>query len=148
MSTIIAGIKAGFIGTVALSAIMIVKDMMGVMPELNVIHMLANMMGMSVMLGWVMHFMIGSFIWGIGFTVIYTLLPGKSATTKGISFGILAWLGMMIMVMPMAGAGIFGLNMGIVAPMMTLMLHVIFGWVMGRVFASQKVADDSEPATV
>tara|TARA_B110000967_G_C18766458_1_gene500673 strand:+ start:394 stop:618 length:225 start_codon:yes stop_codon:yes gene_type:complete len=54
MSTITAGIKAGFIGTVALSAIMIVKDMMGVMPELNVIHMLANMMGMSVMLGWVM----------------------------------------------------------------------------------------------
>ena len=90
MSTITAGIKAGFIGTVALSAIMIVKDMMGVMPELNVIHMLANMMGMSVMLGWVMHFMIGSFIWGIGFTVIYTLLPGKSATTKGISFAILA----------------------------------------------------------
>lgn len=38
MSTINAGIKAGFIGTVSLSAIMFVKDVMG----------------MSVMLGWVM----------------------------------------------------------------------------------------------
>jgi preprotein translocase subunit SecD len=54
MSTITAGIKAGLIGTVALSAIMFVKDMMGVMPELNVIHMMANMVGTSVMLGWVM----------------------------------------------------------------------------------------------
>ncbi|MBT6177607.1 MAG: hypothetical protein HOI23_10195 [Deltaproteobacteria bacterium] len=148
MSTITEGIKAGFIGTVAMSAIMFAKDMMGVMPELNVIHMLANMMGMSVLMGWVMHFMIGSLVWGVGFTIIYTLLPGKSATTKGISFGVLAWLGMMVMVMPMAGAGLFGLNMGIVAPMMTLMLHIVFGWVMGRVFTSQSIADDSEPKTV
>ncbi|MBT4441985.1 MAG: hypothetical protein HOD01_01570 [Oceanospirillaceae bacterium] len=148
MSTMTAGIKAGFIATVALSVIMFVKDMMGVMPELNVIHMLANMMGMPVIVGWVMHFMIGSLAWGIGFTLSYTLLPGKSATTKGIIFGILAWLGMMVMVMPMAGAGLFGLNMGMVAPMMTLMLHVIFGWVMGRVFASQAIVDISEPETV
>lgn len=38
---------------------------------------------------------------------------------------------MMVAVMPMAGAWIFALNLGIMAPIMTLMLHVIFGAVLG-----------------
>lgn len=33
--------------------------------------------------------------------------------------------------MPMVGAGLFGLQMGIMAPMMTLVLHLIFGAVFG-----------------
>jgi len=33
--------------------------------------------------------------------------------------------------MPMAGVGLFGMTMGLMAPMMTLVLHVIFGAVLG-----------------
>ena len=47
---------------------------------------------------------------------------------------------MMLVLMPMAGAGLFGINMGIMASMMTLVLHLIFGavpgWVRGRLAAS------------
>jgi len=47
----------------------------------------------------------------------------------------------MVMVMPMAGAGLFGMKLGLMAPMMTLALHLIFGAVMGLVFGNQaKVA--------
>jgi len=35
------------------------------------------------------------------------------------------------MVMPMTGAGIFGMNSGIMAPMTTLVLHIAFGAVLG-----------------
>ena len=49
--------------------------------------------------------------------------------------GLAAWLMMMLAVMPMAGQGLFGLNPGMVAPVMTAMLHVIFGAVMGLVYA-------------
>ncbi len=42
---------------------------------------------------------------------------------------------MMVVIMPMAGAGIFALNLGIMAPIMTAMLHVIFGAVLGYVFS-------------
>ena len=41
---------------------------------------------------------------------------------------------MMLVVMPMAGAGVFGLNMGMMAPLMTLMLHAIYGAVLGFAF--------------
>lgn len=135
MNKISAGAVAGFAATVILSAMMLAKGMMGVMPELDVIAMLSAMMGAPALMGWMGHFMIGTLAWGIGFAVLYDMIPGGSAVAKGVVFGIAAWLGMMIMVMPMAGAGLFGMAMGIMAPMMTLVLHVIFGAVLGLVFA-------------
>lgn len=134
MKHIFSGFAAGFSATVVLSAMMVAKTMMGVMPELDVIAMLSAMMGAPALVGWMAHFMIGTLAWGGGFALVYGLLPGGSAIGKGVIFGIAAWLGMMIMVMPMAGAGLFGLAFGIMAPMMTLALHLVFGAVLGGVF--------------
>lgn len=131
-----AGLVAGFVATVVLSAMMMAKAKMGVMPELDVIHMLAAMMGAGAAIGWLAHFMIGTLAWGGGFALINRHLPGSGALQKGIAFGIAAWLGMMLMVMPMAGAGLFGLGFGIAAPVMTLMLHVVFGAVLGLVYSA------------
>lgn len=107
---------------------------MGIMPQLDVIGMLGTMMGSSPMTAWLGHFMIGTLAWGGDFAVLYGLIPGGTALAKGIAFGIAAWLGMMVTVMPMAGVGFFGMGFGIMAPMMTLVLHVIFGAVLGAVF--------------
>ncbi|THF67989.1 MAG: hypothetical protein E8G75_13720 [Sulfitobacter sp. SK025] len=134
MQNISAGLIAGFVATVVLSILMIAKDMMGLMPELDVAAMIGAMMGASVAIGWVIHFMIGTIAWGGGFAILYSHIPGTGAVAKGIVFGIAAWLGMMVVVMPMAGAGLFGMNMGIMAPVMTLVLHVIFGAVLGAVY--------------
>jgi len=137
MNKITAGAVAGFAATVVLSVMMVAKGMMGIMPELDVIAMLSAMMGAPALIGWMAHFMIGTLAWGIGFALLYAMIPGGSAVARGVVFGIAAWLGMMIMVMPMAGAGVFGLAMGIMAPMMTLVLHVIFGAVLGAVYQAQ-----------
>lgn len=137
MNNIKAGFVAGFVATVVLSVMMVAKSMMGIMPELDVIAMLSAMMGTPSVMGWLGHFMIGTLAWGGGFALVYGLIPGSGAVTKGIVFGLAAWLGMMILVMPMAGAGLFGMSFGIMAPMMTLVLHVIFGAVLGAVFQAQ-----------
>ncbi|MCF3595090.1 hypothetical protein LZG00_13935 [Rhodobacteraceae bacterium LMO-12] len=134
MNKITAGLVAGFVATVVLSVMMLAKGMMGVMPELDVIAMLSTMMGAPAAMGWLGHFIIGTVAWGGGFVLLYGLIPGGSALIKGIVFGIAAWFGMMIMVMPMAGAGLFGMAFGIMGPMMTLVLHVIYGAVLGIVF--------------
>jgi hypothetical protein len=139
MTNLKPGLLAGFIATVVLSLLMMGKAMMGVMPELDVIAMLSGMMGMPAAMGWIAHFMIGTIAWGGGFALLYSALPGGSAIVKGIVFGIAAWLMMMIVVMPMAGAGMFGMNFGMMAPMMTLVLHIIFGAVLGAVFQSKRV---------
>lgn len=134
MQNLKAGFLAGFVATVVLSVMMLAKAMMGIMPELDVIAMLSAMMGTPAVMGWIAHFMIGTVAWGGGFAILYNALPGSGAVGKGIVFGIAAWLAMMIMVMPMAGAGLFGMSFGIMAPMMTLILHIIFGAVMGAVY--------------
>ena len=135
MKNLTAGFVAGFIATVVLSLLMVAKTMMGVMPELDVAKMLGMMMGTGEAMGWVGHFMIGTIAWGGAFALLYSYIPGGNPIGKGVVFGIVAWLMMMIAVMPMAGAGLFGMNLGIMAPMMTLALHIIFGAVLGFVFA-------------
>ncbi len=137
MNKVTAGILAGFIATIVLSIIMMIKSMMGVMPEVNAIKMLTgmahNMMGMpqTPVVGWVIHFLIGAFVWGILFAQTFEKLPTAKAWSKGVVFSLGAWLLMMLIPMPMAGEGLFGLNIGIQAPMATLMLHIIFGVALG-----------------
>lgn len=134
------GIISGFIATVVLSMLMVLKGMMGMMPHLNAIKMLTAMahgyMGTPAVpvVGWLLHFMIGSLAWGILFALLFTHLPGKSATAKGLVFATGAWLLMMVLVMPLAGAGLFGRHLGLGAPIATLVLHWIFGAVLGVVY--------------
>lgn len=53
---------------------------------------------------------------------------------QGVVLAVISGLVMMVMLMPMAGAGFFGLSMGVMAPVMTLMLHLVFGAVLGWTF--------------
>lgn len=140
MHKITNGLVAGFTATLVLSALMIAKGMMGAMPALNVPHMLAAMLGGGEALGWLAHFLIGTVAWGAGFAVIYDRIPGNGGVTKGLVFATGAWLAMMIVVMPMAGAGLFGARMGIMAPIMTLILHLVFGAVLGGVYQRRTAA--------
>lgn len=129
------GILAGFAATIVLSIFMMMKQMMGMMPEMDVIAMLTTMSGASApLMGWLMHFMIGSIVWGGLFALFQDRIPGGSSIVRGVVFGAGAWLLMMIMVMPMAGAGFFGLQFGMAAPVMTLLLHIIFGATLGAVY--------------
>ena len=116
-------IAAGFVATVVLSAMMLLKRSMGLMPELDPIAMLTSMAGASSpALGWIAHFVIGSIFWGVGFAIVSPYLPDPYPL-RGAVFAVGAWLIMMLVVMPMAGAGSFGLGLGIMAPVVTLALH-------------------------
>ena len=134
MNNIVKGVIAGFAATVVLSLLMMMKSAMGLMPELDIIAMLSAMMGSGLAMGWVAHFMIGSIVWGVLFAFLAPKLPGVSFWLKGVYFGIVAWVLMMVVVMPMAGAGFFGMKFGMVAPVMTLVLHLIYGAVLGGVY--------------
>lgn len=136
MNNLWKGMVAGFVGTVVLSALMMAKSMMGLMPQLDVIKMLAGMMGTGPAGGWVAHFALGTVVWGGLFAWLNPNIPGESQWLKGTVFGIGAWLLMMILPMPMAGAGLFGMKLGVMAPVMTLVLHVIYGAVLGATYGA------------
>ena len=125
-----AGLISGFVATIVLSVLMVMKAKMGVMPDLNAIKMLAGMMHAPLPMGWVAHFMIGTVVWGLLFAALVDRLPG-GVMASAIVFSIAAWLMMMLGPMPMAGAGLFGMHIGMMAPVATLMLHIIWGVVLG-----------------
>jgi len=109
--------------------------MMGVMPDLDVIAMIAGMMGAGALMGWIAHFMIGA-IYGLVFTQVAGHGGMGGTVARGVGLGIAGWLVMMIVLMPMTGGGVFGMAMpsGMMVPVATLMLHVIFGAVLGFSF--------------
>lgn len=139
MNSLAKGMISGLIATVVLSALMMMKGKMGLMPDVNVIAMLASKMGGSTMMGWIAHFMIGIAGYGIGYAVIFSKLSFGNDITRGALLGLAGWMMMMIAIMPMMGAGLFGLNLvsGMMAPVATMMLHLIFGVVLG--FAYNKL---------
>lgn len=127
---------AGLVATIVLSLLFVMKDAMGIMPQLDLLRMIAGMMGMSdaPMAGWAVHFFIGVVVYGAALALLDENLPGDSKIGHGVLLATVGWLMMMVVLMPMAGAGVFGLNLGISAPIMTLMLHLIFGAVLGAYY--------------
>lgn len=132
------GLLAGLIATIVLSVLMVAKSALGLMPAVNAIAMLAKIAGdfglpSSAVVGWLAHLAIGIVLWGLVFAGTYETWPG-TPPIRGAVFSVMAWLLMMSMVLPMAGAGFFGVNVGLAAPVATLVLHLIFGLVLGAVF--------------
>ena len=139
---IVKGIGAGLIATIALSGLMVAKAVVGLRPDLNVIAMLTGLFGAaSPLVGWAAHFAIGAVAWGAAFAFLYPNLPGASSWLKGISFSVGAWVLMMVVFMPLVGAGLFGLTLGVMAPIMTLVLHVIYGAVLGGAYGVIRPAE-------
>ncbi|MEO6362288.1 MAG: DUF6789 family protein [Caldimonas sp.] len=144
MRDIPKGMLAGLVATIVLSVLMVLKAMMGLMPQLDIAKMLATMMGSpdTPLVGWIVHFAIGIVVYGVAIAVLDSKLPGPSHVGHGVMLGVIGWLIMMVMLMPMAGAGFFGMNMGIMAPMMTLVLHLIFGAVLGWVYGRSRATHE------
>ena len=135
-----AGLIAGFIATVVLSILMVAKSSMGLMPQLNpiedivqVAHLLTGMT-LPLPFGWIGHFLLGTVVWGIIYAALQASLPG-APIVKGLFFGALAWLAMMIIFTPLAGHGVFALSLGPQATVATLVLRLVYGAVLGVVYA-------------
>jgi len=141
MTNIGKGFAAGLAATIVLSALMLAKASAGMLPQFNAIEMQAQLLNQQAGLplnpvtGWIAHFVLGAIVWGGLFGAFNALIPGKTEFGKGIAFGIFAWLIMMIVFMPLAGAGFFAVDMTPMVAVATLVLHLIFGGVLGFTYA-------------
>ena len=145
MGRIAKGLVAGAAATAVLSALMVMKSMMELMPQLDLPKMIAGMMGApnTPLIGWGVHVMIGVVGYGLAIALLDNRLPGKSHWIHGALIGFGGWVVMMVMVMPMAGMGLFGMALGLMAPMMTLVLHLIFGAVLGWTYGRLSPSDQA-----
>ncbi len=147
---LLAGVLAGLMATLALSLLMLTK---GWLPQLDTVVMLDGVartafrgLGLPVpMAGWLWHFVIGTLWWGPLFAIMVPILPGRQMWQKGLWFGFGAALLIILMVMPLAGAGYFGMDLSPLGPFVTLLLHLVYGIVLGIAFERLGVRLRSAP---
>lgn len=126
-------ILGGIVATLAMTMLMLIAPMMG-MPKMNTGEMLGGMMGGSVVLGWMMHFVIG-----IIFAYAYVLLlnnklPIANNYMRGAIYGFIVFIFAQIV---MATAGAMGMMPEMPKDNMAMMIagsimgHLVYGTVLG-----------------
>lgn len=129
-------IVAGIVATIAMTAMMMIAAQLG-MPKMEPPKMLATTMGASVVVGWIMHFMIGIiFALMYAFIIKNWLTKISSYLGKGVVFGIIAFvmalIGMVVMMqifpsMPKPSGNMMLIIMG------ALIGHILFGIVVAAI---------------
>ncbi len=137
----VRSILAGVVATAVMTAFMFMAPMMG-LPKMNPANMLSGMLGVSPIVGWIMHFMIGSI-----FAAVYVYLFNPhvhihSRAGKGILFGVVVFLfaqGMMFLmskIMPMPSNS---MKDDMVLMMIgSLIGHLVFGLLVGLLVPLQE----------
>jgi hypothetical protein len=134
MSNAVKGMIAGLVATLVLTALMVLNSTMNLMPQIHLIGWLTSLGTLSRPAAWMDHFIIGVVVWGLLFAVYDGLATRPSPWLKGIIFGVFAWLIMMVTFLPLAGAGFFGAKIDITAKVGLLVLHLIYGLVLGATY--------------
>ena len=127
-------IAGGFVGTILLTLMMrfVAPVMTG--QRIDMPGKLGDMTGMGPIAGMIMHFLIGSVIFGLSYAfVLFRFLPG-APWLKGVLSGVIFWLGLQVVMMPMIGGGFFSSRMGgakiVVA---ALIAHLVYGATLGGI---------------
>ncbi|MHB1005762.1 MAG: DUF6789 family protein [Chloroflexota bacterium] len=149
------GLIAGFAGTVAMTLLTYVAPLMG-FPPMDLPMMLGTMLFAPTVAFWpglAVHFTIG-LVLALGYALFFAnLLPGRP-WLRGALYGFVPWLLAMVVVMPMVGLvhplvragmmpnpGFFLVGMGtVLAPIGSLLGHLVYGAVLGLVYGKPKAS--------
>ncbi len=89
---IVKAVASGFVGTLIMTLVMKMAPMMG-LPKMDTAAMLSMMIGFPVVIGWLMHFMIG-IIFAVGYYLFIEKLLDKVSNfyLKGAIFGVIVFI--------------------------------------------------------
>lgn len=129
------GIVAGFIATTVIAFFIVLKETTRILYGLDLLGLVSGVFNGPEWVAWTVFYLIGSVIAGGLFAALAPRIPGETCTIRGITFAIAIWLVMQLAVLPLTGANFFGVKYSFWAPVATLALSVIYGGVLGAVFA-------------
>src|SRR5581483_7510217 len=93
------GLIAGFIATSILSAVMLLLTALG-QEDADIVTLIDRFGSIRRLGAWADHFLVGAVLWGAIFPRFEAGTPRAPIWLKGIGFGVLAWLAMMVLFMP------------------------------------------------
>jgi uncharacterized membrane protein YagU involved in acid resistance len=131
---------AALIATAIVSAVLYANRQVGFLPEFDLLAQIGDFnrrLGLPAteQAAWATHAIIGTLLYGALFAILMPILPGSS-TGEGITFGILAWLAMMLTFMPLSGNAVFASNLPYAVLAATLVFHILYGAVLGISYAA------------
>ncbi|MEX2565238.1 MAG: DUF6789 family protein [Cyclobacteriaceae bacterium] len=122
---------SGILATIVMTVIMLIAPMMG-MPEMNPASMLAEVMAVPLIVGWIMHFIVGIIFAAFYVYIFHPKINIQSAVGKGALYGIIIFIFAQV-VMGAMGALVGGMPQpqGSMALIITgsIIGHVVFGLV-------------------
>ena len=124
------------VATFVAAAMMMMNNALHSIPELHVARTLAGILGHpdTPLVGWVAFLILGVLVCGLLFAGVAPRIPTRSYLVKGLIFGVGSWLFMMVVMMPLAGAGFFGVVRGHVLPLASLVLNLSYWLTLSLVF--------------
>ena len=134
MSDVIKGTVAGAAATMVVSLVMLVLGATGFEPQLEPTRLVLTLLDAppsQYALGWGLHIIIGSVALGGLFAYVEPRLGADTHTKSGVLYGVIAWLVVMLVIMPAAGLGYFGFQLSVLAPLVMLGMQVLYGCVLG-----------------
>jgi hypothetical protein len=136
MSDVVKAMLAGAVATAVLSLVMVLFSVTGFEVQLEPTRLLLTLLDApsNYALGWFLHLIIGSVVLGGLFAHIEPRLGVDTHTKSGILYGVIVWLVAMLVFMPAAGAGYFGFQLSVFAPLVMLGLQVLYGAVLGLTY--------------
>ncbi len=135
MDTVGRGIIAGFIATFALSLLLDPLVMVS-----------RTVWAPAATFGWQLHFFAGPVIWGAGFAYFHDHVAGPS-WLRGIVFATAAGILMMLVAVPLSGAVFFGSGLGAPTIAAILLVHVVYGALLGLVYGGLMASDKAGAPT-
>jgi hypothetical protein len=140
MSRVQKGMVAGLTATIAVSVLEAANLYFGPwaasFPRLLSVTL---QMPDQMAVGWVAHFLVGTFILGPAFGLLCHRLPTDTPESRGILFAVGAFIVMGLTVAPLAGVvgrpvGIFFMLAGFGTLAWMIAIHALFGIVLGNVY--------------
>lgn len=129
---LVQAIIGGVAGTILMTLMMYYVAPLMTGGPMDIASTLGEMTGTNPTVGMVMHFMLGSLVFPAVFVALWTMLPG-APWMKGLVFGLVLALIALVVVMPMAGMGMFMANhpQPAMAVMASLLAHAVYGLMLG-----------------
>jgi hypothetical protein len=89
-------------------------------------------------------FFLGGLIWALLYIVVFEPRLSGAAWERGVKFALVPWAFSLVVFMPLVGGGFLGMNLGAgpLPVLGNLILHVVYGAVLGTVYGSAESVVD------
>ncbi len=136
-------VLAGLIATIIMSIVQAMAPMMG-LPRMDIAALVGSMLGGSLVVGWIVHLMMGSILWAAVYAYIVEPRLGGAPWVRGLTYGFLLAVFVLIIGFPVLGAmfssltpkpGFLGMGIGgAMGTMGVIIGHLVYGLVLGGIY--------------